>query len=99
MNIDYGQILKNATARQEALLLLESNSREIDVVHTHLKAANMRLNDVWGAYRALDTEGRSLLNGDLDGLLAFVGTHIARINEATKFVENLIKHINANKES
>jgi len=99
MNIDYGQILKNATARQEALELLELNSRELDVVRTHLAAAHVRLNDVWGAYRALDTEGRSLLNGDLDGLLAFVGTHIARINEATKFVENLIKHINANKES
>ena len=97
MNIDYGQILKNATARQEALLLLESNSRELDVVHTHLKAANMRLNDVWGAYRALDTEGRSLLNGDLDGLLAFVGTHIARINDATKFVENLIRDVDTNK--
>ena len=99
MNIDYGQILKNATARQEALELLESNSRELDVVHTHLKAANMRLNDVWSAYRALDTEGRSLLDGDLDGLLAFVGTNIARINEATKFVENLIRGIDTNKES
>jgi len=99
MNIDYGQILKNATARQEALELLESNSRELDVVRTHLKAANMRLNDVWGAYRALDTEGRSLLDGDLDGLLAFAGTNIARIDETTKFVENLIRGIDANKES
>ena len=98
MNIDYGQILKNATARQEALELLESNSRDLDVVRTHLAAANMRLEDVRGAYRALDTEGRSLLDSDLDGLLAFAGTHIARINEATKFVENLIRDINANKE-
>ena len=99
MNIDYGQILKNATARQEALELLESNSRELDVVHTHLKAANMRLNDVWGAYRALDTESRSLLDGDLNGLLAFVGTHIARIDEAAKFVEKLVGCIDADKES
>ena len=97
MNIDYGQILKNATARQEALELLELNSRELDVVHTHLEAAHVRLKDIWGAYRALDTEGRSLLDGDLDGLLAFAGTNIARIDETTKFVENLIRGIDANK--
>ncbi len=98
MNIDYGQILKNATARQEALALLELNSRELDVVRTHLAAAHVRLKDIWGAYRALDTEGRSLLDGNLDGLLAFAGTNIARIDEVAKFVENLIRGIDANKE-
>mgnify|MGYP001342064532 CR=1 FL=1 len=99
MNIDYGQILKNATARQEALELLELNLRELDAISNHLAAAHVRLKDIWGAYRAIDTEGRSLLNGDLDGLLAFVGTHIECIDEATKFVEDLIDHIDANKDS
>ena len=59
----------------------------------------MRLKDIWGAYRAIDTEGRNLLDDDLQRLLAFVGTHIARINEATKFVENLIRDVDTNKES
>jgi len=99
MNIDYGQILKNATARQEALELLELNSRELDVVHTHLEAANIRLNDVWGAYRALDFEGRSLLDDDLHRMLDFTATHITRIDEVANFVKNLIRHIDANKES
>lgn len=99
MNIDYAQILKNATARQEALELLELNSRELDVVRTHLAAAHVRLKDIWGAYRAIDTEGRNLLDDDLHRMLDFTGTHIARIDEVAKFVENLIKHIDANKES
>ena len=99
MNIDYGQILKNATARQEALELLELKSRELDAIHTHLTAAYVRLKDIWGAYRAIDTEGRNLLDDDLHRMLDFTGTHIARIDEVAKFVENLIKHIDANKES
>ena len=96
MNIDYGQILKNATARQEALELLELNSRELDVVHTHLAAAHVRLKDIWGAYSALDTEGRSLLDDDLQSILRFTGNNIARINETANFVKKLI---DANKES
>ena len=99
MNIDYGQILKNATARQEALELLELNSRELDVVHTHLAAAHVRLKDVWDAYRALDTEGVNLLGDDLQSILRFTGTHIARIDEAANFVKNLINKINKHKES
>ena len=99
MNIDYGQILKNATARQEALELLELNSRELDVVRTHLAAAHVRLKDIWGAYRAIDTEGRNLLDDDLHRMLDYTGTHIARIDEATKFVENLIRDVDTNKES
>ena len=99
MNIDYGQILKNATARQEALELLELNSRELDVVRTHLAAAHVRLKDIWGAYRAIDTEGRNLLDDDLHRMLDFTGTHIARIDEAAKFVENLIRDVDTNKES
>lgn len=98
MNIDYGQILKNATARQEALELLELNLRELDAIHTHLKAANMRLKDIGGAYRVIDTEGRNLLDDDLQSILRFADTHVARINEATKFVEDLIRGIDANKE-
>ena len=99
MNIDYGQILKNATARQEALELLELKSRELDAIHTHLKAAHVRLKDIWGAYRAIDTEGRNLLDDDLHRMLDFTGTHIARIDEAAKFVENLVGCIDTNKES
>lgn len=98
MNIDYGQILKNATARQGALELLELNLRELDVVHTHLAAAHVRLKDVWEAYSALDTEGRNLLGG-LKDMLGFASANVVRINEAKVFVENLIKHIDANKES
>lgn len=90
MNIDYGQILKNATARQEALELLELNLRELDAISNYLAAAHVRLKDIWGAYSALDTEGRNLLDDDLQSILRFTGTHIARINEATKFVEDLI---------
>ena len=97
MNIDYGQILKNATARQEALELLELNLRELDVVHTHLTAAYVGLKALADAYRALDPEGRNLLGG-LKDMLGFAGTNIARINETTKFVENLIRGIDANKE-
>ena len=99
MNIDYGQILKNATARQEALELLELKSRELDAIHTHLTAAYVRLMDIWDAYKALDTEGRDLLNDNLQSILRFTGTHIARIDEAAKFVEKLVGCIDTNKES
>ena len=98
MNIDYGQILKNATARQEALELLELNLRELDAIHTHLTAAYVRLKDVWDAYRALDHEGMNLL-GETHNMLGFAGSNLVRINDAKVFVENLIKHIDANKES
>ena len=90
MNIDYGQILKNATARQEALELLELNLRELDAISNHLAAAHVRLMDIWDAYKALDTEGGNLLGDDLQSILRFADTHIERIDEATKFVEDLI---------
>lgn len=96
MNIDYGQILKNATARQEALELLELNLRELDAIHTHLTAAHVRLKGVCDAYRALDPEGMNLL-GDLKDMLGFASANVVRINETARFVENLIKYIDANK--
>ena len=96
MNIDYGQILKNATARQEALELLELNLRELDAIHTHLTEARVRLKDVWDAHRALDPEGMKLLGG-LKDVLDFAGNNVMRLNEAAIFVENLIKYIDANK--
>ena len=96
MNIDYGQILKNATARQEALELLELNLRELDAIHTHLTAAHVRLKDVWDAHRALDPEGMNLLGG-LKDMLGFASANVVRINDAARFVENLIKYIDANK--
>ena len=96
MNIDYGQILKNATARQEALELLELNLRELDAIHSHLTAAHVRLKDVWDAYRALDPEGMNLLGG-LKDMLGFAGGNVVRINDAARFVETLIKYIDANK--
>ena len=96
MNIDYGQILKNATARQEALELLELNLRELDAIRTHLTAAHVRLKDVLDAYRALDPEGMKLLGG-LKDMLDFAGGNVMRLNEAARFVENLIKYIDANK--
>lgn len=96
MNIDYGQILKNATARQQALELLELNLRELDAIHTHLTAAHVRLKDVWDAHRALDPEGLKLLGG-LKDMLDFAGVNVVRINDAARFVENLIKYIDANK--
>ena len=96
MNIDYGQILKNATARQEALELLELNLRELDAIHTHLTAAHVRLKDVCDAYRSLDPEGMNLLGG-LKDMLGFASSNAVRINDAARFVENLIKYIDANK--
>lgn len=96
MNIDYGQILKNATARQEALEFLELNLRELDASHTHLTAAHVQLKGVWDAYSALDPEGMNLLGG-LNGVLGFARANVARINDAAGFVENLIKYIDANK--
>ena len=96
MNIDYGQILKNATARQEALERLESELRELDVIRGHLTAAHVRLKYVWDAYRVLDPEGMNLL-GEMHNMLGFAGGNLVRINDAKVFVENLIKHIDANK--
>ena len=96
MNIDYGQILKNATARQEALEFLELNLRELDAIHTNLTAAHVRLKGVWDACRALDPEGMNLLGG-LKDMLGFAGGNVVRINDAARFVENLIKYIDANK--
>ena len=98
MNINYGQILKNTTARQEALELLEVNLRELDVIRTHLTAAHMRLKGVWDAYRALDPEGMNLIGG-LRDLLSFAGSNLVRVNDAQVFVDNLIKRIDANKDS
>lgn len=105
MNIDYAQILKNSTARQEALKLLELNLRELDAIHTHLTAAYVRLKDMENAYRALDHEGRNLLDNDLHRMLDFADGNVVRINKAARFVENLIEHIehiehiDANKDS
>ena len=99
MNIDYGQILKNATARQEALELLELNLHELNVVHTHLATTHVRLKDIWKTYNALDTEGKNLLDDDLQSILRFTNTHIARINKTAKFIENLVGCIDTNKES
>lgn len=90
MNIDYGQILKNATARQETLELLELKLRELDAIRNHLTAAYVRLIDIRNAYKALDTEGGNLLGDDLQSILRFADTHVENINEATKFVEDLI---------
>ena len=98
MNIDYSQILKNATARQEALEFLELNLRELDAIRVHLIAAHVRLKDVWDAYRALDPEGMNLLGG-LNNMLGFASANVVRINDARVFVDNLIKYINANKDS
>lgn len=81
MNIDYGQILKNATARQQALELLEAKLSEVNLIMDCLALAEIRMRDLVSAYKLLDQEGRSLL-GPLNKALGFIERHIAMIREA-----------------
>ena len=93
MNIDYGQILKNATARQQALELLEAEIVEIDVIRTHLDAAEARATGLINAYKALDQEGRSLL-GPLNNLLGYIEVQITKIKGAKDLFANVVVSIN-----
>ena len=69
-----------------------------DIRARPITAAHVRLKGVWDAYRVLDPEGRNLL-GDLNNMLDFASGNLVRINDAQVFVETLIKHIDANKDS
>lgn len=93
MNIDYAQILKNATARQQALEALESELSEVDAIREHLALAELRAQQLLGAYKALDQEGRSLL-GPLINLLGYIENEIEKIEDVKGFFANVVDLIN-----
>ena len=97
MNIDYGQILKNATARQQALELLEAELSQVDVIRMHLDAAEARATGLINAYKALDQEGRSLL-GPLNTSIDYVEVHLSKIKSAKGLFETMARQ-SAAKES
>ena len=92
MNIDYGQILKNATARQQALELLEIELSEVDAIKEHLALAELRAQNLLAAYKALDQEGRSLL-GPLNNLI-YIDNNITKIKDAKCFFAEIVVRIN-----
>lgn len=81
MNIDYGQILKNATARQQALELLEAELSEVNVIMEHLAIAERRAQTLLEKYKALDEEGRNLL-GPLQKDLNYLGVIVEKVKTA-----------------
>lgn len=93
MNIDYAQILKNATARQQALEALESELSEVDAIREHLALAELRAQQLLDAYKALDQEGRSLL-GPLINLLGYIENEIEKIEDVKGFFANVVDLIN-----
>lgn len=93
MNIDYAQILKNATARQQALEALESELSEVDAIREHLALAELRAQQLLDAYKALDQEGRSLL-GPLINLLGYIEIQITKIKGAKDIFANVVDLIN-----
>ena len=90
MNIDYGQILKNATARQQALELLEAELSQVDVIRMHLDAAEARATGLINAYKALDQEGRSLL-GPLNTSIGYVEVQLSKIKSAKDLFETMAR--------
>lgn len=93
MNIDYAQILKNATARQQALELLEIELSEIGAIREHLALAELRAQKLLAAYKALDQEGRSLL-GPLSSSLGYIEVQLTKIKGAKDFFDEIVKHTN-----
>ena len=93
MNIDYAQILKNATARQQALEALESELSEVDAIREHLALAELRAQQLLDAYKALDQEERSLL-GPLINLLGYIENEIEKIEDVKGFFANVVDLIN-----
>ena len=97
MNIDYAQILKNATARQQALEALEIELSEVDAIREHLALAERRARQLLDAYKALDQEGRSLL-GPLSSSLGYVEVQLSKIKSAKDLFETMARQ-SAAKES
>ena len=93
MNIDYGQILKNATARQQALELLEIELSEVDAIKEHLALAELRAQKLLAAYKALDQEGRLLL-GPLNNVIIYIDNNITKIKDAKCFFAEIVVRIN-----
>ena len=93
MNIDYAQILKNATARQQALEALEIELSEVDAIREHLALAERRAQQLLDAYKALDQEERSLL-GPLINLLGYIENEIEKIEDVKGFFANVVDLIN-----
>ena len=97
MNIDYGQILKNATARQQALEAMERELSEVDAIREHLALAEARAQQILDAYKALDQEGRSLL-GPLNNSISYIGVQLTKIKSAKDLFETMARQ-SAAKES
>ena len=103
MNIDYSQILKNATARHAALenLVLELN--EIDALWLHLVASEARLVAIVEKYKAVDAEGVKLLPTNLNKQLSWATLALQRIRETMRGdannIASLINEINKHKDS
>lgn len=93
MNIDYTQILKNATARQQALEAMESELSEVDAIREHLALAERRAQQLLDAYKSLDQEGRSLL-GPLSSMFSYIENRMMRIKEAKDFFAEIVVLIN-----
>ena len=89
MNIDYGQILKNATARQQALELLEAELSEVNVTMEHLALAERRARTLLETYKALDEEGRNLL-GPLKKELNYLGVIVEKVKDAKDAVALIV---------
>ena len=89
MNIDYGQILKNAAARQQALERLEAELSEVDVIREHLAFAERRAQTLLETYKALDEEGRNLL-GPLKKELNYLGIIVEKVKDAKDAVALIV---------
>ena len=89
MNIDYAQILKNATARQQALEALESELSEVEMIREHLALAELRAQQLLDAYKALDQEGRSLL-GPLNNSIGYIEVQLTKIKGAKDFFSTIV---------
>ena len=103
MNIDYSQILKNASARHTALENLALELNEIDPLWLHLKASEAHLEAIVERYKAVDAEGKKLLPTNLNSQLSYTTLFLQRLRQVMRGgvdnIASLINEVNKFKES
>jgi len=103
MNIDYGQILKNASARHTALENLALELNEIDALWLHLTASEAHLEAIVERYKAVDAEGIKLLPTNLNSQLSYTTLFLQRLRQVMlgdlHNIASLINEVNKFKES
>lgn len=71
MNIDYASILETANRRKNALRDIEALVAQAPHALNEMQGVRIYLNNLAGAWAALDHEGRRMLPQDVQGILTY----------------------------